>query len=116
MTATATQTHTVKCLRCHRRITSPASIATGYGTGCLRKIRKAAVSGRLAKFSPRQVADAVELIEDGGVVPLRRRIYLTVGGKGEVYRTATTGNCNCPAGLRGTSPCYHAAAVALIAA
>ena len=112
---TATPEHTAHCLRCGRRITSARAIATGYGPGCLVKIRKAAASGLLADYSTRQREDATELVELGGVVPLRRRVFLTVGSHGETYRTAATGQCNCRSGLAGRR-CYHGAAALMVAA
>src|SRR5690606_42013102 len=52
-------------------------------------------------------AKAIELIEDGGVVPTTRTgVYHTVGTNGEIYKTAATG-CTCPAGLTGRYVCYH---------
>ncbi|MCK9929344.1 DUF6011 domain-containing protein [Frankia sp. Mgl5] len=103
---TATTAHTT-CGRCGRALRTAESVARGFGPTCARK---AAIE---ATHSATQVADAVELVELGGVIPLRgRRVWLTVGHRGEVYRTAVTGQCNCPAGLVGRR-CYHAAAVAL---
>lgn len=104
-TAAATRT---TCKRCGRTLTSAASIAAGRGKTCQRK---AVVE---ADYSARQLDDALELIELGGVVPLRgRRVFLTVGSHGETYRTAATGQCDCPAGLKGRR-CYHGLAVALV--
>lgn len=100
-------TEPIACRRCHRALISPASRAVGIGPTCARR---EAVEGA---FSTQQAADAAELVELGGVIPLRgRRVFVTIGHHGETYRTAATGQCNCPAGLVGRR-CYHAAAVVL---
>ncbi|MDX2732888.1 hypothetical protein [Streptomyces sp. PA03-2a] len=107
-------THPARCLRCRRILRRPS--VDGYGPKCRLKIRRAAPE-RLPDFKPHQVAKAVELLELGGLVPLRQnRIFLVVSDDGtEVYRSAATGQCNCPAGLRSAA-CYHAAAARLVAA
>ncbi|WP_018639917.1 DUF6011 domain-containing protein [Parafrankia elaeagni] len=107
-------TSTTFCLRCGRALSSPPSVATGFGPDCTRHFRRAAPT--LPGFTPRQVEDALELLELGGLAPLRgRRVWLTVGHHGTTYRTASTGQCTCMAGIHG-KPCYHVAAVRLIAA
>lgn len=102
-----------RCKDCHRPLHTAATIAAGFGPTCARKQQLVA-----AGYSSKQVANAIELVELGGVIHLRgsgdRRVYLTVGSKGAVYRTAITGQCNCHAGLLGKR-CFHAAAVALYA-
>lgn len=101
------------CLRCGRLLTSPHSIATGFGPGCTRHFRR--VAPTLPGFTRRQVDDALELLELGGIRPLRgRRVWLTVGHRGATYRTASSGQCTCIAGIHG-KPCHHAAAVRLVA-
>ncbi|WTW95436.1 hypothetical protein OG216_19535 [Streptomycetaceae bacterium NBC_01309] len=116
MSAPAVTAHQPRCLKCRRvlRQTSP----DGYGPKCRRKVRRAARLNPPPAFQPYQVAKAVELLEMGGLIPLRaNRIFLAVSDDGsEVYRTAATGQCNCPAGLRATSLCYHACAAQLVAA
>ena len=102
MAATAAQAN--ECRRCGRKLTA----STGIGPTCAKK---EAIENA---YSAKQVDDAVELVELGGVIPLRgRRVFLTVGSHGETYRTAATGQCNCAAGLVGRR-CYHAAAVRMI--
>lgn len=102
----------ITCRRCHRVLRTASSIAAQIGPRCAR------LEAAEATYSPAQVADAVELVELGGVIPLRgrgaRRIYLTVGHRGDVYRTAITGQCTCRAGAAGKR-CFHAAAVAIYA-
>lgn len=112
---TTTQT-TAKCINCGRTLRSADSIARGYGRTCARKIRDAKAGAELAEFKPTQIADAIELIEDAAIIQLRGRIYQSVSSNGqELYLTATTGQCNCPAGLRGIR-CYHVAAARIVAA
>ncbi|WP_066073817.1 DUF6011 domain-containing protein [Frankia sp. EI5c] len=104
----------MRCLRCGRTLTSPPSIAAGFGPGCTRHFRR--VAPTLPGFTDRQIADALELLELGGIVPLRgRHVWLTIGHRGTAYRTASTGQCTCVAGAHG-KPCHHAAAVRLVAA
>lgn len=69
----------------------------------------------LAGFKPAQVADAAELISDGGIVHLRSVVFLTVSTDGtETHKTAPNA-CTCKAGLRGIR-CYHTAAVRMMLA
>jgi Family of unknown function (DUF6011) len=107
-----------RCLRpgCGRKLTSPESIARGYGRRCAAKIRHATEAADLSEWTGRQLDDARELIEDGGVVPTSRPdVFRTVSSDGlEVHLTHPKG-CNCPAGLRSVR-CYHRAAVALVLA
>ncbi len=110
--ATATTKHT-RCLRCRRPLRNPSP--DGLGPKCRRKVRRAA---RTEAAHPQwQRNKATELIELGAVVPLRQnRIFLVVSDDGtEIYRTAATGQCNCPAGLRSVR-CYHAVAAHYMAA
>lgn len=112
MNATATHQHS-NCLRCGRALRSAKSRAAGYGAKCATHIRRAAVD--LADYQAHQIASARELIEDGGIVPLRSVVFLVVSTDGtEIHRTAPTG-CNCKAGLKGTR-CYHQLAARLLLA
>ncbi|RPK58095.1 hypothetical protein EES44_24495 [Streptomyces sp. ADI96-15] len=115
MSASGTTHHDTRCLKCHRILRKPSP--DGLGPKCRRMVRRTARLNPPAAFKPYQLAKAIELLEMGGLVPLRsNRVYLTVSDDGsEVYRTAATGQCNCPAGLRATSPCYHGAAAHLLA-
>ncbi|MDH6116878.1 hypothetical protein ABH930_000297 [Kitasatospora sp. GAS204A] len=112
--AASTHTH---CLRCGRTLKSATSQARGRGRHCAAKVRRAAVVVDLSAYKPAQIASAQELIEDAAIIPIRgNRIYRSVSSDGsELYLTAVTGHCNCPAGLRGTR-CYHVAAAQLLAA
>src|SRR5690606_17828299 len=101
-TTTATQT-TARCARCGRALTSARALRTGYGPTCYTKVRTAAREAA-TRHKPHQTAKAIELIEDGGVVPTTRAgVYHTVGTNGEIYKTARTG-CTCPAGLTARHP------------
>ncbi|WP_030798922.1 DUF6011 domain-containing protein [Streptomyces sp. NRRL S-337] len=101
------------CLRCHRPLTSPRSIANGYGPTCARRIRAAAVD--TTDYKPHQIASAHELIADGAIIPLRSVAFITVSTDGtETYRTAPTA-CTCPAGLKA-GRCYHQLAARMLLA
>lgn len=111
-----TQQTTTKCINCGRTLTSATSITRGYGRTCATKIRQAQATAQLTDFKPAQIADAVELIEDAAIIQIRPRIYQSVSSDGaSLYLTATTGQCNCAAGLRGIR-CYHVAAARMLAA
>jgi hypothetical protein len=115
-TGTDTSTGAVhRCLRpgCGRKLTSPESIARGAGRACARKMRLAAESADLSAWTPRQVEQARELIEDGGLVPAAQEgVFLAVSTDGtEVYRCGA-GFCGCPAGQKATH-CYHVCAVTI---
>ncbi|MER7814528.1 DUF6011 domain-containing protein [Streptomyces sp. NPDC096153] len=115
MNAAATTQHT-NCLRCGRKLTSIKSTATGYGPTCTRKV-KAAAATHTASFKPALVAKAQELIEQGGIVPLRAlRIFTVISSDGaSTYKTAPQA-CTCPAGLKGRFVCYHRIAAHIVAA
>lgn len=94
---------TTQCGRCHRGLTSQASIRRGCGKGGLAKVLQEAREAS-ADYSSAQVESAMDLIEDGAIVQVRRNVYRSVSSDGtRTYMTATTGQCNCP--LR--KPCYH---------
>ena len=108
--------NTTKCLNCGRTLTSATSVSRGYGKTCAAKIRKAKTVADLTEFKPAQIDSALELIEDAAIIQIRPRIYRSVSTDGTaLYLTATTGQCNCPAGIRGTR-CYHVAAARMLAA
>lgn len=104
---------------CGRWLRSPKSIAAGYGPTCAAKVRLARLSELRAVPAPKgfkaeQVAKARELVEEGALVQVRPRVWRTVSGDGRrTYLTAREA-CNCPAGLRSTTPCYHRAAVEIV--
>jgi hypothetical protein len=121
MTATAsTATEIRKCLGgCGRTLRSTEAVARGYGSGCWAKIRKAAKVADLSAWTPSQITEAEQAIEDGAVVPSTREgVFHVVSADGsEVHRTAEHG-CNCTAGLKThhPRPCWHRCAVAMVLA
>jgi len=110
-----------RCLRpgCGRKLTSPASIARGYGRRCAAKIRHAAKLADLTAWTESQIEDARQVIEDGAIVPAARAdVFWVVSSDGsEVHLTHRDG-CNCAAGLktRQPRPCFHRAAVVIVLA
>ena len=107
---------TAKCLRCGRTLRSASSVKASYGPVCRTRIRAAALAQAVRGFAATQVEKARELIELGGLVPLRGRVFRTIGSDGTTaYLTAATGQCNCPAGLRGRA-CYHGLAARMVSA
>ncbi|MFE2326123.1 DUF6011 domain-containing protein [Streptomyces sp. NPDC059385] len=96
------------CLRCGRVLRSAKSIAAGYGPTCAAKVKVAAKAEIIATYKPYQIEKAEELIEQGGLIPLRgKRIFLAVSSDGtETYRTHRAA-CNCKAGLKGLHVCKH---------
>ncbi|WP_311203297.1 DUF6011 domain-containing protein [Streptomyces gossypii] len=109
MKATTQQTSTTgACLRCGRTLTAARSIATGYGPTCTRKVKAAARAEVVAQYKAHQVAKAEELLEQGGLIPLRaNRVFLAVSSDGAAtYRTHRAA-CTCPAGIKGLHPCKH---------
>lgn len=109
-----TSTEQTRCRHCHRPLRSARSIALGYGPTCHRKIRHATTAAATTT-KPDAINKAVELIEQGGILPLRgRRIFTVVSSDGErTYKTAAQG-CTCPAGVRGRHVCYHRVAAAIL--
>ena len=108
-----------RCLTCRRPIRAAESLATGYGAGCRAKFRKAAKQASLSAWTPAQVAEARQAIEDGAVVPSTREgVYHVVSTDGsEVHRVHKDG-CNCTAGLQTHQPrpCWHRCAIAIVTA
>lgn len=109
-------TATTRCQRCNRPLRSARSITLGYGPTCHRaKRREAAI--KTADFKPAAIEKALQLIEDGGIVPLRgRRVFQVVSSDGASRYLTAPQACNCPAGLRGQSVCYHRVAATALAA
>lgn len=114
--ASAEQVH--RCLRpgCGRTLTSPESIARGMGRHCARMVREAAKSADLTAWTPRQVEQARELIEDGGIVAADREgDFWTVSTDGtEVYLTSAV-FCSCAAG-QASRLCYHRCSAVIVLA
>lgn len=117
MNAAATTHQHTNCLRCGRALRSLKSTTSGYGPTCTRKVRESARAEVIATHKPAQVAKAVELIEQGGIIPLRaRRIFTVISSDGTAsYKTAPQA-CTCPAGLKGRFVCYHRIAAQIVTA
>lgn len=107
-----------KCVSCGRRLFCAASRRRGYGWGCWARHRRAIrlgalVNARLAGFTARQLADAAELIEDAAVIPTAMAaVRRTVSHDGQRVYLTTASGCTCAA----SGPCFHRAAVILLAA
>jgi hypothetical protein len=114
MTATATTaTEPHRCMRCGRRLRTAKSIAAGYGAGCRARIRAAAKLADLAAWTARQIEQARELIEDGGIVPSARPgVFRTVSTDGGAVYLTSARWCGCPA----KAECYHRAGAVLVLA
>jgi hypothetical protein len=114
MAASETPAETRNCLRCGRKIKAGL-----YGAKCAAKIREAERAADLSAWTPSQVAEAEQAIEDGAIVPSTREgVFHVVSSDGtEVHRTAAPG-CNCVNGLktRPPRPCWHRCAVAIVMA
>jgi hypothetical protein len=112
---TASPSAAVRCRHCRRPLKSLASVLAGIGPRC------AAIEAALGDLTPEQQDKALELIEDGAILPVRNGTYEAVSADGtETHRVhAVTGNCTCPAGIKRVSadakPCYHAGAARLLA-
>jgi hypothetical protein len=115
-TAPATQT---RCLRCARPLRSAKSQARGYGDGCWAKVQAAAKTADLTAWTPSQVEEARQAIEDGAVVPSNRDgVFHVVSTDGTEVHLVHRNGCNCTAGLKThhPRPCWHRAAVAIVLA
>jgi len=104
------------CLRCGRALRNASP--DGLGPKCRRDVRR--TTPTLNGFKPAQLEAARELLDDGGIIPVRivkaGVVYRTVATGGtETYLTTSAGHCNCPAGLR-SGRCYHVAAALSLAA
>ncbi|MEV6738662.1 hypothetical protein AB0N14_17705 [Streptomyces sp. NPDC051104] len=104
---TSTTTH--RCAKCGRVLRNPSP--DGYGPKCRAKVRRATRSPELATYKPHLVEAAIELLEQGGLIPLRKssknRVYLAASSDGsKTYKTARAA-CTCPAGLKAIHVCKH---------
>jgi hypothetical protein len=119
MTSTEAAADKPRCMGCRRPIRSAEALATGYGAGCRAKFRRAAKQADLSAWTPSQIEEARQAIEDGAVVPSTREgVFHVVSVDGtEIHRTHSNG-CNCTNGLKTHQPrpCFHRCAVAIILA
>jgi hypothetical protein len=112
----ATKNHTTRCLRCGRTLKASTSVKAGYGRTCAKKIRDAARAEIAAQYKAHLVAKAEELIEQGGLIPLRGQIFLAVSSDGsQTYKTHRAA-CTCPAGIKAVHVCKHRIAAHLVTA
>lgn len=99
------------CRRCGRKLSAAKSVERGYGDRCwqLRQLE--------TEFSARQIDSAKDLIVDGGIVASlkRRGVFTVVSSDGTETHLVHRAACTCPAG-RKSRPCYHRAALMLLAA
>jgi hypothetical protein len=107
-------TEKVTCRRCHRPLTSPASVAVKLGPRC------AAIEAATEGLSARQIDKMQQLILDKAIVATNRKgVYHVVNEAGEVIHTCTVdGNCGCEWGQERTEDvkvCYHVGAARLLA-
>ncbi|MFJ3249121.1 hypothetical protein [Streptomyces sp. NPDC086782] len=107
----------IRCTKCGRRLRNESP--DGLGPKCRRKVRRAGRSEELTQYKTHLVDKAVELLEQGGMVPLRdtrkNQVYLAVSSDGTTtYKTARAA-CTCPAGLRATYMCAHRIAAHVLA-
>jgi uncharacterized Zn finger protein len=115
MSATQTPAEPTRCLKCRRILRRPSP--DGYGPKCRQKLRRAARSPLVAQYKPHLVEKAVELLEQGGLIPLRKnRVFLAASSDGSgVYRTHRAA-CTCPAGIKGVHVCKHRIAAHIVSA
>jgi len=110
-----------RCLRpgCGRKLTDPKSVALGMGPRCAAKVRAAGEAADLSAWTPAQVEDARQAIEDGAVVPSTREgVFHVVSADGSEVHLVHRDGCNCTAGLKThhPRPCWHRCAVAIVTA
>jgi len=90
----------------------------GFGAVALEQVH--AVPERVAvdlvaEYSTRQVRDALELIGEGAILPVRRISFVSISSDGGDVYVTTPHTCTCPAGEHGRT-CYHTAAARLLVA
>lgn len=115
MSATETITEPARCLKCRRvlRRHSP----DGYGPKCRAKVRKTSRSALVAQYKEHLVEKAVELLEQGGLIPLRKnRVFLAASSDGTGFYKTHRAACTCPAGIRGLHVCKHRIAAHIVSA
>jgi Family of unknown function (DUF6011)/SWIM zinc finger len=105
----------VTCQDCGRTLRAARSRALGRGPTCRAKIRRAAQAAQ-TDVKPEQLAKAVELIDDGGIVPVSRPgVYAATSSDGTTIYVANLndGTCTCKAGQHGRY-CYHLLAASIL--
>jgi hypothetical protein len=111
-----TETNAPQCERCHRALTSAASIARGRGRACQAKVDAVAAAAVDVIPAP-ALAKALQAIRDHAIVHRTRALYWAVSSNGkQTYEVdARAGSCTCAAGRHGRR-CYHVYAAAILAA
>jgi hypothetical protein len=118
-TTTDTQQDEVPCLACGHPVFSEASRARRIGSGCYRKLRAAFRTADLSQWTPAQVAETMQAVEDGAVVPSNREgVFHVVSTDGTEVHLVHRDGCNCTNGLQNKPPrpCWHRCAVTIITA
>lgn len=97
-----------RCIRCGTEMSRSGVIGPRCRTRVLRKARS------LRGFSAEQVDKAVEMIDTGAILRLRkRRVFLSVSSKGHRYYRTAVQSCTCPGSVH-TGRCYHQLAALLL--
>ncbi|MFF5968209.1 hypothetical protein ACFY64_31700 [Streptomyces collinus] len=98
-----------RCVKCGRQMRK--ATFDGLGPKCRQKVRRATRSPELAAYKPHLVDKAVELLEMGGVLLLRKssknRVYVALSSDGTGTYLAARAACTCPAGLKAIHMCAH---------
>ncbi len=120
MSTESNATRTAKCIACgrtrHFRTAQAAAKAAPAGRICRMKARIAAMAQAVKGVAEAQVDKARQLIADGGIVAIRPGVFQAVSSKGDATYLTHPQTCNCPAGLRGRSLCYHSLAARIMVA
>ena len=110
---------TMQATRCQRpgcghRIWSAQSERTGYGSDCRTRVHLAErLAARHDGFKPEQVARAVQLIEDGAIVPSGvPALFVCVSSDGTRRYFTSLVHCTCDARVT----CYHQVAASILTA
>ena len=105
-----------RCLRCGRKLTAAGSVARRLGKACAAKVAAATQAADLSAWTPAQVADALQAIEDGAVVPSTRDgVFHVVSTDGTGVHLTAAGWCDCRASEKDKL-CYHRCAVVIMTA
>lgn len=105
-----------RCQRpgCGRKIWADQSTAAGFGSGCRSRVHLAErLAERHEGFQTWQVAKAVQLIEDNGIVPTGvPGMFWAVSSDGTRQYVVSLEHCTCDARVA----CYHMVAAAILTA
>lgn len=105
----------VRCVECKRPLRSAESVARRYGRVCGAKIAARAAALKTQGVTAAALDKAVELIADGGVVPVKgRTVFRMVSTDGQKRYLTHQSACTCPAGTKGRHLCYHRVAAMVL--